>query len=319
MGVVSPPSGLTLLSGSAHRGLTDAVAAQLRTTVGVSTTSRFPDGEFHIAVRDSVRGADVYILQPTSPPFEAHLLELLLLADACHRAGAAQVTAVIPYFGYARQDRRAGGREPVGARLVADLLAAGHVHRVVALDLHTAALEAVMTVPLEHLSAVPTLAETEREMTADGVVVAPDLGATRLAARYARLLELPMAVVHKMRVTEAEVAIQGITGDVRDRRPLIVDDMISTGATIVAAAAAVRAAGARPECRVIATHALLVGDAAERLAALGLQQLTVSDSVSIRASPPGLPLRTVSVAPLLAEAIARLHGNRSLADLLVHA
>lgn len=309
---------LTLLAGAAHRGLADAVAARIGITVGVTSTVRFPDGELHVAVRDSLRGHDVFLVQPTAPPFDAHFLELLLLADACRRAGAARLTALMPYFGYARQDRRAGGREPVGARLVADMLAAGHIHRVVAVDLHTAALEGAFSMPLEHLSAVPALAEAERDGLDGAVVVAPDLGAARLADRYGRLLDLPVAVVHKTRVGGAEVAVRAVTGSVRDRAPLIVDDMISTGATVAAAVAALSGAGCRPDFRVIATHGLLVGDAPQRLGALGLSRLTVSDTVSVPACASDLPLRVVTVAPLLAEVVMRLHEDRSLADLLVH-
>lgn len=308
---------LTLLAGSANRALAEAVAARLGTALGTVSLHRFPDRELHVAVRDSVRAHDVYLLQPTSPPFETHFLELLLLADACRRAGAARVIAVVPYFGYARQDRRAGGREPVGARLVADILTACHIDRVVAVDLHSAALEGFFGCPLEHLSAVPALAEAEQTVPEHGVVVAPDLGAARLADRYSRLFELPVALVHKTRVNGTEVAVRGVTGEVRDRQPIIVDDMISTGGTIAAAVGALLEAGCRPDVSVIATHALLVNGAAERLATLPLRRITVSDSVA-REAPGALPLRVISVAPLLAEAICRLHDNHSLADLLVH-
>lgn len=309
---------LTLLAGMAHPALAEAVAACLARPLGVTSVCRFPDGELHVAVRDSVRGHDVYLLQPTGPPFEAHLVEMLLLADACRRAGAGRVTAVIPYFGYARQDRRAGGREPVGARLVADLLAAGHVERVVAVDLHSSALEGAFGVPLEHLSAVPALAEAARDVPATGVVVAPDLGAARLADRYARLFDLPVGVVHKTRLSGTEVVAGTVSGEVRGRSPVIVDDMISTGATIAAAVAALHAAGSERDVIVVATHALLVHDAVQRLGALPLRRLIVADTLPITGSP-GLPLEVVSVAPLLADAIRRLHDDRSLADLLVHA
>jgi ribose-phosphate pyrophosphokinase len=308
---------LTVVAGSANAPLSEAVARHAAKTLAATSVHRFPDGELYVAVRDSLRGHDVYLVQPTTPPFETHLLELLLLADACWRAGAARVTAVIPYFGYARQDRRAGGREPVGARVVADLLAAGRFDRVVALDLHAPSLEGFFGCPLEHLTAVPLLAEAVAGDSPDRVVVAPDLGAARLADRYARALNLPVAMVHKTRVSGEEVVARGLTGDVRGRVPVIVDDMITTGATVAAAAAALGEAGARPGATIVATHGLFVTGALERLRALRPERVIVTDTVT----PPdaaAFPLHVVSIAPLLADAVTRLHEDRSLADLLVH-
>jgi len=311
-------SSLTLLSGCANLSLAERIAQTLGVRLGVVSLHRFPDGELQVAVRDSLRGHDVYLVQPTTPPFEAHFLELLLLADACRRAGAARLTAVVPYFGYARQDRRAGGREPVGARLIADLLWSGGIQRLIAVDLHSPTLEGFFSFPLEHLTAVPALAEAVGTGIGERVVVGPDLGAARLADRYGRALNLPVALVHKTRITGEEVMVRGITGDVRGRAPVIVDDMISTGATIAAAVAALREAGCRPEVTVVASHALLVGSAPARLRALALERLIVTDSVAMPTPSAELPLHVVSVAPLVAETIGRLHDDRSLADLLVH-
>ena len=308
----------TLLAGSANLALAEAVAARMGARLGSRELRRFPDGELHVEVQESVRGHDVYLLQPTGPPVEAHLLELLLLADACRRAGAAQVTAIVPYFGYARQDRRASGREPVAARLIADLIRASGVQRVLAVDLHTAALEGFFTVPLEHLSVVPALVGAVRPLIgANGVVVAPDLGAVKLAERYARLLDLPVAFVHKTRISGEQVEAHGVSGDVRNRAPLLVDDMISTGGTIQAASGALAAEGCLPELTVVASHALLVGPAVERLRALPLRRLIATDSVAVPSGLP-LPLQVVSLAPLLAEAIGRLTTGQSLDDLIHH-
>jgi ribose-phosphate pyrophosphokinase len=307
---------LVLLAGTSNPPLAAAVAECLGVPLAAREASRFPDGEMHIEVGTSVRGCDVYLIQPTSPTAEEHVFQLLLLADACRRAGSARLTAVVPYFGYARQDRRATGREPVGARVVADLIATVGIGRTVAVDLH-APLEGVFGQPLEHLTAVPLLAERLRSLgTAGRVVVAPDLGATKLAERYARLLALPVAFVHKRRVSGEEVTVRGVTGEVKDRLPLVVDDMITTGGTVEAAIRAVLEAGARADVVVAATHGLLVGRAVERLAALPVTRLVTSDSVL--SSAGSLPVERVSLAPHLADAISRLHGDRSLSDLIVH-
>ncbi len=307
-----------LFTGSANAALARAVAAQLGVVLGRSAVERFPDGELHVEVQESVRGHDVYLLQPTSPPVETHLLELLLLADACRRAGAARLTAVVPYFGYARQDRRANCREPVAARLVADLVATSGVGRLVAVDLHAAGLEGVFGIPLEHLSAVPLLAETVRPLLpASAVLVAPDLGAVKLADRYARLLQLPVAIVHKTRLSGEAVRAGAVIGDVQGRVPIVVDDMISTGGTVAAAIEAVVRCGAQPEAIVVATHGLLVGPAVERLRAVPVRRFVVSDSVAPPASVP-LPFQVAALAPLLAEAVHRLHTDESLSELLVH-
>lgn len=310
---------LTLVSGSANRPLAEAIAARLGTDLADCTLQRFPDGELHVEVNQSVRGADIYLVQPTGPRVHDDLIELLLLADAARRAGAARLTAIVPYFGYARQDRRASGREPVSARLVADLIVTAGVHRVVAVDLHSAAIEGFFSIPVEHLSAVPILAEAARAWVGpDGVVVAPDLGATKLAERYADRLGLPVAIVHKTRLSGEQVRVRRITGDVQGRRPVVVDDMISTGGTIEAAAGALLAAGCHPEIAVIATHGLLVGNAVDRLAAGGVRRLTITDSVR-PASAGRLEPRIVSLDAVLADAVNRLHHDRSLGGLTAHA
>jgi ribose-phosphate pyrophosphokinase len=310
----------TLFSGSANPHLAETLAAELGTGLGALDIHRFPDGELHVEIQESVRGHDVYLLQPTNSPTERHLLELLLLADASRRAGAARLTAVIPYFGYARQDRRASGREAVGARLVANLLESGGLlERVVAIDVHTAAIEGFFGIPLEHLSAVSMLKEfVGVHARPDSVVVAPDLGAAKLAERYAKPLELPVAMVHKSRISGSEVSVRGITGNVRDRKPIIVDDMISTGGTIKAAIDTLLEKGCKPQITVVASHGLFVGPAVERLSAAPVQRFVVTDSVRRLEGLP-LPLEVVSLAPLLAEAIDRLHNDRSLDDLIVHA
>jgi ribose-phosphate pyrophosphokinase len=309
---------LILLAGLGNLPLAKDVARALDVSLAGCELSRFPDGEMHVEIRETVRNADVYLLQPTAPPIETNLLQLLLLADACRRGGAVRVTAVVPYFGYARQDRRATGREAVGARVVAETLHSGGIDRLVAVHLHTAALEAVFAMPLEHLTATPVLAAALASVPATpGVVVAPDAGAIKLAQHWARILNIPAAVVHKIRVGGDAVETHGLAGDVRGRRPLIVDDMISTGGTVAAAIAALLQAGAVPEVVVAATHGLFVGSAVERLAALPITHLLVTDTVTDTV-PAELPVQRVPVAALLADAIMRLHRGRSLSDLILH-
>lgn len=309
-------NGLTLLAGTSNPALAAEVAARLGVPLADRVASAFPDGELHVELGTSVRGHDVYLLQSTTPAADTHLFQLLLLADACRRAGAARLTAVMPYVAYARQDRRGAGREPVGARVVAELLATGGFQRVVAVDLHSPALEGVFTVPVEHLSAVPLLVAALPRLD-DAVVVAPDLGATKLAERYARLLDLPVALVHKRRLTGERVTVRGVTGEVRGRMPLVVDDMITTGGTLEAAISALLDAGCRRDIVVSASHGLFVGEAARRLSVLPVRDVVVTDSVA-SCPPEDLPVRRVGLAPLLADAVRRLHEGRSLGDLIVH-
>ena len=308
---------ITVFAGSANVSMAESVARNLGLALGQRDLSRFPDSELHVEVEESVRGHDVYLIQPTSPPSNENLMELLLLADASRRAGAERLTAVVPYFGYARQDRRASGRDAVGARLVADLIKSAGIERVVAVDLHTTALEGFFAIPLEHLSAVSLLTDAVRPfLPRESVVVAPDLGAVKLARRYAKSLNLPMAIVHKTRIGGDRVETHGLVGDVRGRSLLIVDDMISTGATIAAAFNAAVANGCLPSGVVASTHGLFVDTAAERLGALAIKQFFVTDSVAQQKTV--LPIQVVGLGTLLGEAIKRLHENKSLADILVH-
>lgn len=297
---------MTLLAGTSHPGLAADLAHELNVPLGAVSVDRFPDGELDIDVGAAVRGTHAFIVQSLHAPVGEHLLELALMADACQRNGAKSVTAVIPYLGYARQDRRESGTEPLGARVVAELLAAGRVDRVVALDLHSKAVEGCFPRPVEHAAAVPALIEHVRaRLVAPAVVVSPDLGAVKRAEAFARPLGLPVAIVHKQRLTGAEVQAHGVVGEVKGLHVVVVDDMISTGGTLVAAVHAVLEAGALPPVTVVASHGLFVGPAAERLAALPLASVVVSDSVPGPAMP-SFPLERVRSAPALAAVIHRL-------------
>jgi len=310
---------LTLLAGSANMPLAQAIAEELGLVLWPAETSRFPDGEAHVQLGATVRDRDVYLVQPTCPPVDGNWIELLLFADACRRAGADRLTAVIPYFGYARQDRRAKGREAIAARVVSDLLGAVRVDRVVALDLHSPSIEGFLPVPLEHLTAVPTIAAAlQEERLQDAIIVSPDLGAAKLAERYARILEAPVAVVQKTRLGPAEVKATDVMGDVRDRSPIIVDDMISTGGTIAAAIEALLNAGSRKTFTVAATHGLFVGECLRKFAELPIRRLIVTDSIpAAGVARPELAERVerVGIAPLLAEAILRLHQGQPISGL----
>jgi ribose-phosphate pyrophosphokinase len=308
---------LEILSGSANIPLAENIATTLGVTPVQRILQRFPDGELHIEIQDSVRGCDVYLIQPTCPPVDEHFFELFLLADACRRAGATHLTAVIPYFGYARQDRRAHGREPVSTRLVADLIAASGLQRAVVVDFHSHAVESAFSIPVEHVSAISTLGDAVRpSVHKDAVVVSPDLGAVKMAERYAKLLNLSVAIIHKSRVSGAEVTVQRVVGDVRDREIVVVDDMITTGATIEKAIKALLEAGCSSSgIKVVASHALFVGNAAERLGQLPIEKIYVSDSVPVPEQFP-IALQVSSIADLLAETIQRLHRLESLDGVL---
>lgn len=296
---------LRLVSGERGQPLARAVADLLEIELTPCSVERFPDGELRPRVGPLYDG-DVYVVQPTGPPVGDALVELLLMLDGCRRGGPERVTAVLPYFGYARQDRRDRAGEAIGARAVADALTAVGAQRVVVVDPHTHALETMFTTPTEMLTALPTLADAVAEtLPHDAVVVAPDLGAAKLAERMAERLGRPHAVVSKTRISGTSVRATSLVGDVAGRPVLIVDDMISTGATIEAAARIALAEGATPDLTVAATHALLVGDAVARLDALPLRRTVVTDTVAVPLHPRWLDVR--SVAPLLAGAVRRLH------------
>lgn len=307
---------MRIVAGRANASLAAAVAASAGTELSPCDVERFPDGELRPHVAE-MRGDDVYVVQPTGPPVHEHLVELLLLLDACRRAGADRLTAVVPYFAYARQDRRGRAGEAVGARVVADALAAMGADRLVVVDPHTVALEAMCAMPVEMLTAVPVLAAALRPMIAESaVVVAPDFGAVKLAQRYASLLGRPVAVVRKVRTSGEAVEAHELVGDVSGRPRVIVDDMISTGATIEAAMDLIADRGGVEDVVVVATHGLLVGGAIDRMATGGLRRLLVTDTV---ATPRASPVEVCSVAGLLGDTIGRLHRNEPLDDLLLHA
>jgi ribose-phosphate pyrophosphokinase len=301
---------VVVIGGSSNPELAAGIARELGTTLARCVIERFPDGEIHVEVdARGVEGRDVFVVQGTPPE---SLFELLLIADACHRAGATSVCAIVPYFGYARQDRRKKPGESLGARVVAEVIGTARFGRIVTVDLHSDVVEAALDVPVEALSAVPLLVDALRDQIAhDAVVVAPDFGAVHLAREYARLLRLPLAVAQKVRTSASSVDIERVAGDVRGRRAVVVDDMISTGGTIVAAARALHEAGAQRGIIVAATHGIFTPGAVDRLFRDGeVQRIFVTDTVERRSEEAGI--RVVSMAPLFARCIRRIVMRRNI-------
>jgi ribose-phosphate pyrophosphokinase len=292
--------------GRTSRALARDIAEKMGSPLGQCLVETYPDSEVRIHLNVPVTGQAIFLIQSTGPPSSGeHLLELLLLADACRRAGAERLTAILPYFGYARQDRRARGGEPVGARLIADLLSA-RFDRVVTVDLHTPAIDGFFALPVEHLTAVPLLAEALRPtLSGKDVLVAPDLGAAKLAQRYAEQLGLPVAYIHKERVNAERVEARRIIGEVRGRRPILVDDMISTGGTIVSAAEALLASGCQPKLLVATSHGLLVGEAIRRLARFPVERILMTDSLEPPPAPHPLPIEVVGLGGMLAQTLGK--------------
>jgi ribose-phosphate pyrophosphokinase len=300
-----------LFAGSANRPLAEAVAQHLAIPLGRSTVTRFPDGETSVEVLDPVRGKDAIIVQPTSPPVNDHLMELLAFVDACRRAGAHHVTAVVPYFGYSRSDKRHGRREPIMASMAAALLETVGVDHLLMVDPHAAQIEGFFHVAVDSLTAVPTLHAALRGHLPDGtVVVSPDAGRVGMATAYAQLLHTSLVVLHKERLTGAETVITRVVGDVAGRACLIVDDIISTGSTVAHAIAALLQAGARPQLVVAATHAVLNDAAHANLSHPALRRLFVTDSIATDGHAWPL-LATVTIAPLLAAAIRESLGGEA--------
>lgn len=304
-----------LFCGNANRPLAEAVARALGIKLGEATVERFPDGEVQVRLLESIRGDDVYLIQPTAPPVNDNLMELLVLADAVRRSSAERINAVIPYFGYARQDKQTQGREPITARLVAGLLEHVGIHRVITVDLHAPQIQGFFYQPVDELSAVRLFAEylESQHLTENAVVVSPDSGRAEQARRLSERLNLPLAILAKRRTGPRETQVSYVIGDVAGKRPLIIDDIISTGGTIRRGVEALLAAGAAPEVIVMASHAVLVGNARENLAHPAIREVVFTDTIALN---PALGYTILPTAPLLAQAIRRVHTNQSVSVLI---
>ena len=309
---------LRLFTGRANPRLACGICEYLGVEPGRIEVSDFSDGEVFVQIQENIRGQDVFLVQPTCQPVNHHLMELLIMADACRRASAARITAVIPYFGYGRQDRKDRPRVPITAKLVADLIAAAGVNRVLALDLHAGQLQGYFNMPVDHLFAAPVLVDHFKQQEfRDLTIIAPDAGGVERAAAYAKRLDAPLAIIDKRRDRDKKnvAKVMHIIGEVRDRDVLIADDIVDTAGTLVEATGALLRAGAR---RVFAgaAHGVLSGPALERIGSSELQQLAVTDTIPLGSKADEADrVRVLSVAPLLGEAIKRIHSDDSVSSL----
>lgn len=307
---------LLVFSGTAHPRLASRICDYLHIPPGQAQVTRFPDGEIDVKILEDVRGADVFVVQPTCPPVNENLMELLLMLDCLRRASADRITAVLPYYGYARQDRKAEGRVPISAKLVANMIVAAGANRVLAMDLHAHQIQGFFDIPMDHLYAAPVLIEYLRGLNlARPVVLSPDVGGVKMARAYAKRLRADLAIVDKRRSGPAETEVMHMIGDVRGRDVILVDDLISTGTTLLEAARSAREHGAR-EVYVCATHAVFAGPAKERIARAEAREVIVTDTIPDREGIlPNVRVRTV--ANLLGEAIRRIHHSESVSALFV--
>jgi ribose-phosphate pyrophosphokinase len=306
---------MKVFSGTANRALAERICEHLNIRLGEANVSRFPDGEVRVKIEEDVRGADIFVVQPTCPPVNENLMELVLLIDAFKRASAERITAVIPYFGYARQDRKDEGRVPISAKLVSNMIVGAGASRVLALDLHAAQVQGFFDIPVDHLYASPVLTRYFRRLEIrDLVVVAPDVGSSRLARGYAKRLNSGLAIVDKRRVSDRVTEVMSVIGEVKGKGVLMVDDMISTGSSITQAAKTVRELGAK-EIYLAATHALLCANAMSLLDAAPVEAVVVTDTIPLTEAKQRPYLRVLSVARLLGEAVLRIHHAESVSRL----
>jgi ribose-phosphate pyrophosphokinase len=309
---------LKLFSGSAHPQLTRDIADFLGIPVGQARLRRFPDSEVSFQIDENIRGADVFIVQPTSNPVDQHLMELLVMIDAFRRSSAARITAVVPYYGYARQDRKDKPRVPISAKLVANLLSAAGTNRVLTMDLHKAQIQGFFDIPVDHLFAAPVIIEyCSRLEYPDLTIVSPDAGGAERARAYAKRLDGELAIVDKRRTEDGTAEVMNVIGDVRGRTCILQDDIIDTAGTIVKAAVALKEAGAS---RVLAcaVHGVLSGPAIERIDKSPIDELIVTNSVPLRGEGQNCKkIRVLSVARLLGQAIRNIHEETSVSSLFV--
>ncbi len=309
-----------IFAGNSNPALAQDIADIMGQPLGKCTVSKFSDGEVSVSIWETVRGEDVYIIQSTCDPVNDNLMELLIMVDAMKRASAARINAVIPYYGYARQDRKAKARDPITAKLTADLLSVAGVDRIITMDLHASQIEGYFDVPVDHLLGSPILARHFKdrilagEINKDIVVVSPDLGSVPRARKFATTLDAPIAIVDKRRPKPNVSEIMNIIGDIDGKTAILLDDMIDTAGTITNAANALADMGAK-EVYACATHPILSGPAFKRIEESAIKEMVLLNTVPIKENILGSRIRTISVAPVFAEAMRRVFANETLSEL----
>ena len=308
---------LKLFSGNANRALAEEIAQYLHVPVSDAEVTRFSDGEIYVQVNENVRGADVFLIQPTSPPANDTLMELLIMVDAMRRASARRITAVLPYYSYARQDRKVQPRVPITAKLVADLLEAAGIDRLLTLDLHAGQIQGFFSVPVDHLFAAPVIIDyLGKKDLRDPVIVSPDAGGVERARAIAKRLNASLAIIDKRREGPNSAMAMHLIGDVKGKDAVVIDDMIDTAGTLIQAVTALEREGAR---RILAcgVHPVLSGPAVERITKSPLEEIVVTNSVPVSSEKRAARVTVLSVAPLLGEAIRRIHDEESVSTLFV--
>jgi ribose-phosphate pyrophosphokinase len=308
---------IKIFSGNSNRSLATEITEKLGIPLGVARVEKFSDGESLVNITEGVRGSDVFVVQSTCTPVNDNIMELLIMIDALKRASASRVTAVIPYFGYARQDRKAKARDPISAKLVANLLTKAGADRILTMDLHASQIQGFFDIPVDHLIGCPVLTKyllDKFERVDDIVIVSPDVGSVVRAREFVENFVLPMAIIDKRRPKANECEIMNIIGDVKGRRVVIVEDMIDTGGTVVNASYALLDKGAK-EVYVAFTHPVLSGPAISRLQQSEIKKLITLNTIELPVSKQIDKITQLSVAPIFAEAINRIHGNLSISSL----
>lgn len=304
--------GIKLIAGNANRDLAENIAKELGIEVALCDVTQFSDGEINVNIGETVRGMDVYIIQPTNAPVNDNLMETLILIDAVKRASAGRINAVIPYYGYARQDRKTKAREPITAKLVANLLTTAGADRVVTMDLHAGQIQGYFDIPVDHLTAIPILANYFKDIiTRDTVIVSPDLGGVTRVRTFANILDLPIAIIEKRRPKANVSEVMNVIGDIEGKNVILVDDIIDTAGTICKAASVLKKFGAK-KVYGCATHGVLSGPAIDRICESELENFVITDTIPLLRNCEKEKIEVVSVAPILAEAIKRINNNQSV-------